>query len=794
MTEQPTFPVEEWSLREVGLHLDTLAQTESLFALSNGHIGLRGNFDEGEPHGLPGTYLNSFYELRPLPYAEGGYAYPESGQTIINVTNGKIIRLLVDDEPFDIRYGNIQHNERELDLRNGVLRRSVRWTSPAGRTVKVSSVRMVSFTQRAIAAISYEVEPLDLAMRFVVQSELVANEALPSQSQDPRVGAALESALESEEHQAQAQGTLGLLIHHTKVSNLLIGAAMDHNIEGPPGMVVASESFPDVARVSITGRLKPGEKLRIVKFISYGWSSLRSRPAIHDQVIAALSAARFTGWEGLLSEQRAYLDDFWASANVELDGDPEIQQAVRFALFHVLQAGSRAEHRPIPAKGLTGPGYDGHAFWDTEIFVLPVLTMTLPHAAADALRWRQLILNQAREHARQLKLGGAAFPWRTIRGAECSGYWPAGTAASHINGDIAYAVAYYIQATGDMEFEEEVGLELLVETARLWRSVGYLNTAMDRFRIDGVTGPDEYSALADNNVYTNLVAQQNLRWAAESVQRHPEKAHKLGVSPEEAASWHEAAEKMLIPYDELLGVTPQDEAFTEHEVWNFAGIKPDQYPLFLHFTYFDLYRKQVVKQADLDLAMLLFSDVFTLEQKMRNFAYYEPMTVRDSSLSASTQAVLAAEVGQLQLAYDYLGEAALVDLHDLHHNVKDGVHMASLAGAWTALVAGFGGMRLQNNRLSFAPRLPDTLDRLAFHVQYRGSRLRIEVDAQNVTYRLLDGSPQKVFHHGDEILLSENEAITRDIPEIPIEVGQRPTQPPGRAPVAREARKKAMKK
>ena len=212
MIEHPAFTVEEWSVREMGLHLDTLAQTESIFALSNGHIGLRANLDEGEPHGLPGTYLNSFYELRPLPYAEGGYAFPESGQTTINVTNGKLIRLLVDDEPFDVRYGKVQEHERELDLRNGVLRRSVRWTTPAGRTVKISSVRLVSFTQRAIVAISYEVEPLDAPVRVVVQSELVANEALPPQSKDPRVGAALESALESEEHETGgAQGTGGLL-------------------------------------------------------------------------------------------------------------------------------------------------------------------------------------------------------------------------------------------------------------------------------------------------------------------------------------------------------------------------------------------------------------------------------------------------------------------------------------------------------------------------------------------------------------------------------------------------------
>src|SRR5713101_4851455 len=277
MIEHSAFPVEEWSVRETGLHLETLAQTESIFALSNGHIGLRGNLDEGEPHGLPGTYLNSFYELRPLPYAEGGYAYPESGQTVINVTNGKLIRLLVDDEPFDVRYGDVQGHEREFDLRNGVLRRSVRWTTPAGHTVKVSSVRMVSFSQRAIAAICYEVEPLDASVRVVVQSELVANEGLPPQSKDPRVGAALESALEGEEH--RAQGTVGLLIHHTRISGLRIGAAMDHYVEGPPNMVIEAESFPDIARVTVTGRLKPGEKLRIVKLIAYGWSSQRSRPA-----------------------------------------------------------------------------------------------------------------------------------------------------------------------------------------------------------------------------------------------------------------------------------------------------------------------------------------------------------------------------------------------------------------------------------------------------------------------------------------------------------------------------------
>src|SRR5947208_3793536 len=570
MIEHPAFPVEEWSVREIGLHLDTLAQTESIFALSNGHIGLRGNLDEGAPHGLPGTYLNSFYELRPLPYAEGGYAYPESGQTAINVTNGKLIRLLVDDEPFDVRYGEVHDHERELDLRNGVLRRSLRWTTPAGRTVRVSSVRMVSFTQRAIAAISYEVEAIDAPVRIVVQSELVANEALPDQGKDPRVGAALSSALENEEH--LSRDTLGLMVHHTRISGLRIGAAMDHHIEAPPGMVVESDSSPDVARVSVTGRLQPGERLRIVKFIAYGWSSLRSRPAIHDQVIAALSAARLSGWEGLLAEQRAYLDDFWARADVELEGDPEIQQAVRFAAFHVLQAGARGEGRPIPAKGLTGTGYDGHAFWDTETFVLPVLTYTAPDAAGDALRWRHMILPQAKDRARQLNLRGAAFPWRTITGQECSAYWPAGTAAFHINADIADAVIRQLWATQDDEFAVEAGVELLVETARLWMSLGALEDD-GRYHIDGVTGPDEYSAVADNNVYTNLMAERNLRGAADAAERQPDRARDLGVDPEETAAWRDAAAAMTVPHDEARGRDCQPGEFTDDAAYACDGTK-----------------------------------------------------------------------------------------------------------------------------------------------------------------------------------------------------------------------------
>jgi alpha,alpha-trehalose phosphorylase len=779
---QPTFTVDPWAVTEAELNLDVIAQSESVFALSNGHIGLRGNLDEGDPHGLPGSYLNSLYELRPLPYAEAGYGYPDSGQTIINVTNGKIIRLLVDDEPFDVRYGTLHSHVRRLDLRAGTLTREVEWSSPAGQRVRVRSERMVSLSQRAIVAIKYTVEPVDCPspLRVVVQSELVANEALPDMGKDPRVAAVLESPLVSEEHQAINDNQLGaLLVHRTRASGLRLAAAMSHQVAGPAKMDAHVQTFPDLGRATVATRLAAGEKLEVVKYLAYGWSSRRTRPALHDQVAAALALARLTGWDGLLAEQREYLDEFWAGADVQVEGDIEIQQAVRFGLFHILQAGARAEHRPIAAKGLTGPGYDGHTFWDTETFVLPVLTYTHPSAAADALRWRHMTLPVAKQHAVDLGLAGAAYAWRTIRGQECSGYWPAGTAAFHINADIADAVLQYLDATEDSGFELEAGLEILVETARLWRRLGH-HDSEGQFRIDGVTGPNEYNAIVDNNVYTNLMAQRNLVAAADAVGRLPEPAAELGVSTEEAASWRDAAAAMVIPYDERLGVHPQHEGFTEHALWDFEGTPPEKYPLLLHYPYFQLYRTQVVKQADLVLAMHTRGDAFTPEEKARNFAYYEAITVRDSSLSACTQAVIAAEVGQLELAYRYLAEAALMDLHDVMHNTRDGLHMASLAGAWTALVAGFGGMRWDSGTLAFSPRLPAGISKLVFRLRYRGRRLCITIGNHLVRYELLDGEPLPLRHHGVELLLG-SKPEEREVPRA--EPGPPPRQPAGREPL-----------
>jgi alpha,alpha-trehalose phosphorylase len=775
------YPAEPWVVRERELDLDFLAQSESIFALANGHLGLRGNLDEGEPRGLSGTYLGAFYESYPLSYGEHGYGFPEDGQTVVNVTDGKLIRLLVEDEPLDVHRGTLESHERVLDLRAGILERNVRWTSQAGRAVRVTSRRLVSFRARSVAAISYEVEAIGAPMRVALQSNLLANQAESLEHGDPRVAADLGEVLAS--RLSVHDGLRVVLAHTTHTSGLSLAAGMEHVIDAEHEPTTRTESEDDLGRVTISAQLTPGRPLRMVKLLAYHWSSQESIEWLRDQVDASLESAIAEGFDGLAASQRQYLDDYWAVADVELDGDAEIQQALRFALFSVLQASARAETRAIGAKGLTGPGYDGHTFWDTETFVLPILTYTRPALARDALIWRHTTLDLARERARELGVRGAAFPWRTIHGEECSGYWPAGTAAFHVNADIADAVRRYVLATGDDDFERDYGTELLVETARLWLSLG-CHDSEGRFRIDGVTGPDEYSALVDNNVYTNLMAQANLRAAADAAARSPECAGGLEVDGSEIAAWREAAERMYVPYDERLGVHPQDQDFTAHERWDFDGTSAGDYPLLLTHPYLHLYRRQVVKQADLVLALYLRGDAFTAEEKRRDFEYYEALTVRDSSLSACIQSVVAAEVGHLDLAYDYLAEAALMDLRDLDHDVFDGVHVASLGGALLAAVAGFGGMRDWNGTVSFAPRLPRGLERLAFQVGLRGRRLRVEVTTGAATYTLReDDSELEISHWDERIELAPGASASRPIPPAPQLPA--PAQPAGRAPQRR---------
>jgi alpha,alpha-trehalose phosphorylase len=779
------YPVHPWEIRETELDLDLIDEAESIFALANGHLGLRGNLDEGEPRGLSGTYLNGFYESFPLQYGESGYGFAEDGQTVVNVTDGKIIRLLVEDEPFDIHRGILKSHERRLDLRTGLLERRALWTSQAGDTVCVTSRRLVSFDLRSVAAIEYTVEAIDRPLRIALQSNLIANQSQSETSKDPRTAANVDTKLHACLH--ADHDLRSVLIHETVRTQLRLAAGMAHVVSCPTEVTTLNQTEEDLGRVTVATRLEPGVPLKLIKFLAYHWSGQQSVEWLRDQVDASLELAQAAGFDKLVEDQRDYLDEWWAAADVELEGDEEVQQGLRFALFQILQASARAETRAIAAKGLTGNGYDGHAFWDSESFVLPPLAYSRPSLVRDALLWRHSILPQARDRAAQLRLRGAAMPWRTIHGEECSGYWPAGTAAFHVTGAVADAVRRYVFSSGDEAFERDYGLELLAEAARLWESLGHHHAPDGTFRIDGVTGPDEYSALVDNNVYTNLLAQSNLRAAAAAAGRHPDKARELGVDRSEIAAWRRAAEAMFVPYDEVARLHPQDQDFLTHELWDFDAMTDDDYPLLLHHHYFDLYRRQVVKQADLVLALYLRGDAFTPEQKRRNFDYYEGLTVRDSSLSACVQAIVAAEVGHLQLAHDYLAEAATMDLRDYHQNVRNGLHIASLGGSVMAAIGGFGGVRDHDHRLAFHPRLPQTLNRLGFPLVFRDRRLYVEVTPDSASYALREGDePLEILHWGEKVALEPGTPSRHPIPPAP-ELPE-PRQPKGREPLRAKAR------
>ena len=749
-----TFTTHPWQVREDSLAPDSLGVAESVFALANGYVGLRGVLDEGQPSASRGTCLAGVFEYHPLSYPEGGYGHPDNGQAMIGVADGSVIRLQVDGVPLDVRDASPTRHERVLDLRDGTLRREVKWRTPTGALMRLVSTRLVSLSHRSATAIRYEVQAIDQPVQVVIASELTVNGTPPSvENSDPRVAEALRSPFEPLLGGSHAGG--GHLVHRTRGSGICVAAAAWHDLVLPEGADVHRVDSEDQITTSIVAQLEPGGSAGFVKFVSHAWSREDPAEDLRDQASAALEGARQLGWEGLLAEQRRVLDGFWETSDVEIDGDPELQQALRFDLFQLLQASACVNRAPVGAKGLTGYGYSGHTFWDIDGFLIPAMSLLRPEDAARMLRWRSSGLDRARKRAQVLGLEGASFPWRTIDGREASAYWPASTAAAHINADVARGFAFWADATGG-NVADVGGLEVLAETARVWTSMLHRDHE-GRRHLYGMTGPDEYTGVVDDNVFTNLMARRNLRRAADACAADPESMRQLGVSTEESRLWREAADSMYIPYDEVLRVHPANEGFTTYREWDFEG-RQDAYPVQDHQHYAKIYRRQVIKQADLELALWWCADYFTPEETARNLDYYERRTVRDSSLSAAAQAVVCARAGHLDLALAYLREAALVDLRDLQHDSEEGLHLASLAGAWLALTCGFGGLQVDGGALQLAPRLPAQLERLAFRFQWRGHRFGVETTAEGTVVRLIDA--------GTDIGASEGTDGTEPGPEV----------------------------
>ena len=770
------YPPDEWNMVEKQFMPDFLCQGETMFALGNGYFGMRGCFEEGRPSGENGTFINGFYETWPIRYPEEAYGFATTGQTIVNVTDAKIIKLYVDDEPFWLPQANILAFERRLNMKAATLDRDILWETPAGKRVSIKSRRLVSFVHRHVAAISYQVTLLNAEAPIVISSEMVANGPSRRRTEgDPRQSTVFAGKVLH--HKASyAKDRRVVLCHGTEKSQMTLACAIDHYLNTDAPHSSDTRVDEDFGRVVFSIEARAGVSINLTKYIAYHTSDNADTDEMCARVERTSDRAMAAGFHTLLSGQEQYMEDFWRKSDIQVIADPlkakastiEIQQAIRFNLFHVIQASGRAENCGVPAKGLTGQAYEGHYFWDAEIYVLPFLIYTSPRIANNLLQFRYRMLEKAKERARQLSQKGAMFPWRTINGDEASAFYAAGTAAYHINADIMYAVKKYVNATDDKEFLFHQGVEMLVETARLWRDLGTYSDAQDgKFCIYGVTGPDEYTTVVDNNLYTNLMAAENLRYAADTVEslraRQPERfralVHKTGLEKEEIEEWRRAAENMYIPYDKRLGVYAQDDTFLKRTRWDFKNTPAGKYPLLLFYHPLTIYRHQVIKQADVVLAMFLLGHAFSAEAKKRNFDYYDALTTGDSSLSACIQSIMASEVGDLDKAIDYARAAVLMDLGDVAGNVKDGCHIASMGGVWMVFVYGFAGLRDYDGRLSFKPRITDRLERLRFTLTVRGQILEVDIGRNSTTYTLQEGSGLVITHEDQDIELSPGKPV-----------------------------------
>jgi len=772
------YPADEWNVIEKAFRPEFLAQLETMLALGNGYLGMRGCPEEGGPNAETATLINGFYETWPIVYGEEAYGFAKTGQTICNVTDSKIIKLFVDDEPFWLPNANLLNYDRRLNMKSGTLDREILWETPAGKQVLITSRRLVSFDNRHVAAISYCVTLLNAKAFVVISSEMATNEPSARISgDDPRQAKAFSGRVLHPRASYSKERRI-VLCHATEKSRLTVTCATDHALETSCSHTYKAVHTDDFGQVAFTIEARPDCPIQLTKYMVYHTSKTASAEELCGRADWTMDRVTAQGFQQLLTAQEQYMDDFWRRSDVRMRdiredrtnrSTVEIQQAIRFNLFHMLQASARAEDAGVPAKGLTGKAYEGHYFWDTEIYLLPFLTYTSPRIARNLLTFRYKMLPQARARAKELGHRGAMFPWRTISGEEASAYYAAGTAQYHINADIMYALRKYVQATGDEQFLRECGAEMLVETARLWLDLGFYSDAKGgKFCINGVTGPDEYNAVVNNNAYTNLMARENLRYAAQTVKSlqtaEPEAynvlVHKTALQSSEVETWIRAAENMYVPYDEKLEIIPQDDSFLDREPWDFRNTPREHYPLLLFYHPLNIYRKQVIKQADVVLAMFLLGDVFSPEAKKRNFYFYDPLTTGDSSLSSCVEAIIAAQIGDMEKAIRYGMAALLMDLADVGGNVKDGCHIASMGGTWMMLTYGFGGMRDTDGTLSFWPRrAPEENAILRFPVTYLGQRLEVEITLDKVEYALREGECLVIRHETEEVRLSRENPI-----------------------------------
>lgn len=739
--QTPIYPIESWSITESEFSQKLNYRNETTFSLSNGYIGTRGTFIEGYDFdidtGMEGNYINGFYESEHVRYGEWNYGFPTMSQSLLNLPDCKRVEIYVDGERMDLRKGKILSYVRTLHMDQGIVTREVEWEGESGRQIRFCSCQFVCLNRKNLMALKMTVTPLNFSGTIKLISRLDADVENHTRKTNPLVdygpfGRCLEpDVIQAKNHRFFYQGT-------TRNSKLTMACSALHLCDGEAAYCVGKLD----ASITYTFAAQCGRTVGLTKYIAY--TSSLDAPCLKSLLTTVLDIAEADGFSMLLKEQKSAMDTFWQAADIQIDGDEALQQGLRFNLFHIMQSAGRDGKTGMGAKGLSGEGYEGHYFWDTEMYVLPVFIWTNPELAKQLLLYRYHTLPQARERAKVLgHPNGALYPWRTINGEEASTYFPLGTAQYHINGDIAYAVWQYYEATGDYEFLRDYGAEMLVETARVFADVGsFAECRGGKYCICAVTGPDEYNAIVDNNLYTNLLAQENLYAALRALEILGADAEKLAVFEEESAFWKKVADNMYLPYDEKLGVYLQDDGFMMRKPYDENSIPEDKrHLLYENYHPLFIYRQRMSKQADAVYGLQLLSHRFTDEELLRNYDFYQTVTLHHSSLSTSIFGMLACRVGKQEEACRYFSESARMDLDDYHENFYAGIHAANMAGTWQSIVFGFAGLRRVKGMPEFSPILPEGWKGYAFSIRYQGSLLKVFVNGNGAVFTLENDKP-----------------------------------------------------
>ena len=752
-----------WKITKSELDNENLLLGESLLSLGNGYLGVRGNFEEGYKdayNSIRGTYINAFHDETEINYGEKLHAFPEIQQKILNVIDGQGIHIYIDDELFSLFEGEVIDFERNLHMDAGFAERIVHWKSPKGKEVEITFKRLISFVTKELFTINVEIKPVSHVQQVKIVSTVNGDVSNFVDKNDPRLASGHAKRLHVTEVRQEEE--YSIVKNTTYATKLEVTCITSSKIDSG---VYKYDSRTTESSIEETYLCEGNGVIQFTKYNVYT-DTLRHGDDVIAEGLAIQEKLKGTSFENQLLLQKKYLDNFWSKSDIKIAGDVTIQEGIRFNLYQLLQSVGKDPVSNIAAKGLSGEGYEGHYFWDTEIYMFPVFLMTNPDIAKNLLVHRYSILDSARKRAKEMgHEKGALFPWRTITGPESSAFFPAGTAQYHISADIAYSYIQYYLVTKDEAFVKEYMAEVLFETARLWIDTGHMKDGL--FRIDSVTGPDEYTCVVNNNYYTNVMAKHNMLWAAKIYNLLKEKDSKhlnqltarLELTETEVSEWMAAGENMYLPYDEEYKINAQDDSFLKKDRWDIKNTPKDKFPLLLNYHPLTLYRYQVIKQADTVLAHFLLEDEQDIETIKNSYDYYEEITTHDSSLSGSVYGIMASKLGYKEKAYNYFTKTARLDLDNTQGNTKDGLHMANMGGTWLAIVFGFSGLRVKERALSLAPSLPNEWDSLEFHLQYQGRLIKVHMEGNATTYLVIEGENLTIFHNGDSIRLENGKEV-----------------------------------